>query len=71
MAIRDVISVAIYFTVILTQIAHVGIEAIGIAAVVSSGLQAILFLPISIRRYRMTTNFTPPTSGTITQAAGT
>jgi O-antigen/teichoic acid export membrane protein len=69
MAIRDVISVGIYFGVILVRIGHLGIEAIGMAAVVSSGLQAILFLPISIRRYRLTTNYAPPTSGPITQVS--
>lgn len=67
MAVRDLISVAIYFSVIFALIGHHGIEAIGIAALISSGLQGIFFLPISIRRYRMTTNFSPPPSGTVTQ----
>jgi O-antigen/teichoic acid export membrane protein len=60
MTVRDLISAAIYFGVIIALIGHEGINAIGIAALVSSGLQGILFLPISIRRYRQTTNYAPP-----------
>ena len=60
MAIRDVISVTIYFAAILTLIGHFGIEAIGIASLISSGLQGIFFLLPSIRRYRLTTNSSPP-----------
>jgi O-antigen/teichoic acid export membrane protein len=54
LAVREVASAAIYFSVLLTFIGHFGILAIGIAAVVASGLQGIFFLPISVKRYRET-----------------
>jgi O-antigen/teichoic acid export membrane protein len=54
LAVREVASAAIYFTVLLALIGHFGILAIGIAAVVASGLQGIFFLPIVVRRYRAT-----------------
>lgn len=63
LAIRDLITVAIYFIVIFALIGHFGILAIGIASLVSSGLQGMFFLPILIRRYRMTTNTDAPLSG--------
>ena len=52
MALRGLISMIIYFIVLFSFIGHYGIFAIGIAAVVSSGLQGIFFLPIAISRYR-------------------
>ena len=60
MAIRELVSAAIYFTILLSLISRHGIIAIGIASLVSSGLQGIFFLPISIRRYRQTSNTDPP-----------
>jgi hypothetical protein len=54
LAVREVASAAIYFSVLLVFISRFGILAIGIAALVASGLQGIFFLPISIRRYRAT-----------------
>lgn len=56
LAARDVISVAVFFGVLFCLISHHGILAIGIASLVTSALQGIFFLPISIRRYRMTSN---------------
>ena len=54
LAIRELASAVVYFTVLFIFIGHFGILAIGIASVTSSGLQGLFFLPISIRRYRMT-----------------
>jgi O-antigen/teichoic acid export membrane protein len=54
LAVREVASAAIYFSVLLVFIGRFGILAIGIAALVASGLQGIFFLPISIKRYRAT-----------------
>ena len=63
MAIRQLVSAIIYFVVLLLLIGHFGILATGIASLVSSGLQGLFFLPISIRRYRQTTNYDAPLSG--------
>jgi O-antigen/teichoic acid export membrane protein len=49
---RELVSAAVYFAILLSLIGRFGILSIGIAAVVTSGLQGILFLPVSIRRYR-------------------
>jgi NhaP-type Na+/H+ or K+/H+ antiporter len=56
LALRDVISVAVFFTVMLSLLNGHGILAIGFASVVTAALQTLFFLPISIRRYRLTTN---------------
>jgi O-antigen/teichoic acid export membrane protein len=63
MTLRELVSAIIFFSVLFAFIGHFGILAIGIASLVSSGLQGIFFLPISIRRYRMTTNTEPPSGG--------
>lgn len=63
MAIRDLISLTIFLGVMLALIGHFKIEAIGISSLISSGLQGIFFLPISIRRYRMTSNDPAPDTG--------
>ena len=60
MAARDLVSVLIYFAVILPLMGRFGINAIGIGTLVSSGVLAIFFLPITIRRYRMTSNTHDP-----------
>jgi hypothetical protein len=60
MALRDCISVALYFVVVFPLIGRYGINAIGIGSLVSSGALGIFFLPVTIRRYRMTTNSPAP-----------
>jgi len=54
LAVREVISAVIYFSVLLLLIGHIGILAIGVASLVASGLQGIFFLPVSVSRYRGT-----------------
>jgi O-antigen/teichoic acid export membrane protein len=49
---RELVGSAVYFAILLVLIGHFGILSIGIAAVATSGLQGVLFLPISIKRYR-------------------
>jgi len=66
LAARELASVAIFFTVLLVLIGRYGINAIGIASLVSSGIQGIFFLPSSIKRYRLTSNSEPPTEPTRT-----
>jgi O-antigen/teichoic acid export membrane protein len=56
MTLRQLIAAIIFFTVMIACTGHFGIVAVGIATLVSSGIQGIFFLPISIRRYRQTTN---------------
>jgi O-antigen/teichoic acid export membrane protein len=63
MTLRALISAVIYFGIIFMLIGHHGIQSIGIASLVSSALQGIFFLPIAIRRYRLTTNFEAPRDG--------
>jgi O-antigen/teichoic acid export membrane protein len=60
LAVRDVVSVAVFFGVLFALIGRHGILAIGVASVVTSALQVIFFLPISIRRYRLTSNSEAP-----------
>jgi O-antigen/teichoic acid export membrane protein len=60
MALRDLISAGIYFAVLFLLIGHYGILSIGIASLVTSAMQGVFFLPISIRRYRLTTNYESP-----------
>ncbi len=50
---RELVSAAIYFSVLFALIGHIGILAVGFAAVIATGVQGLLFLPVSIRRYRM------------------
>jgi O-antigen/teichoic acid export membrane protein len=56
MTLRQLIAAIIFFTVMIACTGRFGIVAVGIATLVSSGIQGIFFLPISIRRYRQTTN---------------
>ncbi len=56
MAIRDSISAVIYFAVLLTLIGRFGINAIGIGSLAASGVLGVVFVPLTIRRYRQTTN---------------
>jgi O-antigen/teichoic acid export membrane protein len=58
-ALRDFISAGIYFAVLFALIHREGILAIGYASLVTSALEGIFFLPIAIRRYRLTTNSDP------------
>ncbi len=60
MALRDLVSGVIYFGILFWLIGRHGIASIGIASLVSSALLGIFFLPISIRRYRSTTNSESP-----------
>lgn len=54
MAIRNLGSSVVQLVVILVLIKHHGINAIGIAALVNSFLTLVLFLPMAVRRYRIT-----------------
>jgi len=65
LAARELISGVVYFGIVFLLIGHFGILAVGIAALVSSGLMGILFLPASVKRYRLTANAGAdrPTSG--------
>jgi O-antigen/teichoic acid export membrane protein len=60
LAVRDLVTAVIYFGILLTFIGRFGILAIGIAALVTSGLQGIFFLPIAIKRYRATAPIAVP-----------
>jgi O-antigen/teichoic acid export membrane protein len=57
LAVRELASSVVFFAVLFTFIGHLHLLAVGIASLVSSGIQGVFFLPISIRRYRQTTNF--------------
>ena len=52
MTLRNVASSIIYLVMIYALIGRYGINAIGVSALVSSGITVVIFLPISIRRYR-------------------
>jgi O-antigen/teichoic acid export membrane protein len=57
LTVRELVATIVFFVLIFALIGHFGIVAIGIASIIESGVQGILFLPILIRRYRMM----PPT----------
>lgn len=54
MTVRNIVTSVIYLAVIYALIGHFGINAIGIATLVYSGMTLVVFLPISIRRYLRT-----------------
>jgi O-antigen/teichoic acid export membrane protein len=51
-ATRQFANEVLFFVVLLILIGHVGILSIGIASLVLSGAEAVIFLPLLIRRYR-------------------
>jgi O-antigen/teichoic acid export membrane protein len=54
MTARSLASSAIYLVMVYFLIGHIGINAIGVATLVYSATTAVIFLPISIRRYLRT-----------------
>ncbi|HEY5437862.1 MAG TPA: hypothetical protein VIJ99_03080 [Acidimicrobiales bacterium] len=60
MTVRNVIGSVLQLVVILVLIDSHGIDAIGIAMLVNSAVTLILFLPASIRRYRLTEKMPSP-----------
>lgn len=62
---RELVSAAIYFTVLFATIRHVGILSVGIASLVSAGAQGVFFLPVTIRRYRRTVDIEPGGAGPV------
>jgi O-antigen/teichoic acid export membrane protein len=54
MTLRTVASSVIYIVMVYALIGHIGINSIGVATLVYSGTTLVVFLPISIRRYRQT-----------------
>lgn len=50
--IREGVTMLVYLSIILAIIGREGINAVGYAAVITSGVEFILFLPITIRRIR-------------------
>lgn len=52
LAVRDFISAGVFFVLLFAFIGHYGILAVGIAALIQSGLQALFFLPLVVRRYK-------------------
>jgi O-antigen/teichoic acid export membrane protein len=52
LAVRELASAIVYFSILLALISRIGILAAGIASLVSNGLQGLFFLPISMKRYR-------------------
>jgi O-antigen/teichoic acid export membrane protein len=60
MTARNLASSIVQLVLVFALIGHYGIEAIGIAALVNAAISVIVFLPISVRRYRMTAVHTAP-----------
>ncbi len=54
LTVRNVVFSALYLVIVVAYIGRMGIDAIGLAALVYSGLTVVIFLPMSIRRYRQT-----------------
>ena len=70
MTLRQLVAAVVFFVVMFALIGRYGINSIGIASLVSSGLQGLFFLPITVRRYRLTTNSDPPQTAAGTLASG-
>jgi O-antigen/teichoic acid export membrane protein len=54
MTARSLANAVVQLGVVFALIGHFGINAIGIGALVNAAISIVVFLPISIRRYRMT-----------------
>lgn len=54
MTVRNLGSSIVQLALVVILIGHFGIEAIGIASLVSAAISVAVFLPISVRRYRLT-----------------
>jgi hypothetical protein len=54
LASRQLIIMLAYFAIVLALIGHFGLLSVGIASLVTSGIQGVLFLPVLIRRIRRT-----------------
>lgn len=52
MALRTIVSSAVYLIMVYALIGHIGINAIGVATLFYAGTSIVIFLPVSIRRYR-------------------
>ena len=52
LTVREFVSAAGYFILIFVFIGHFGILSIGIASVIDSALQGVLFLPPLVKRYK-------------------
>lgn len=52
LTVREFVSAAVYFILIFVFIGHFGILSIGIASVIDSALQGVLFLPLLVKRYK-------------------
>jgi len=52
LTIREAISMVVYLSIILVFVGKQGINAVGYAALITSGVEFLLFLPITIRRIR-------------------
>jgi O-antigen/teichoic acid export membrane protein len=50
--IREVGTILVYLAMVLHLINHHGINSVGYAALVASGVELVLFLPVSVRRIR-------------------
>ncbi len=50
LAVRQLIITLVYFALVLTLIGHFGLIAVGIASLITSGLQGIIFFPVLLRR---------------------
>jgi O-antigen/teichoic acid export membrane protein len=55
LVVRQLVSVVLYFAIVLALIGRLGLVAIGVASLSSSVVQGAFFLPIVIRRYRRLT----------------
>jgi O-antigen/teichoic acid export membrane protein len=52
MAVANVATAGVYLAVVLSLIGRLGINTIGVASLVASGLEGAYFLPQLVRRYR-------------------
>lgn len=50
LAVRQLIITLVYFALVLTLIGHFGLIAVGIASLITSGLQGVIFFPVLLRR---------------------
>ncbi|HUX05514.1 MAG TPA: hypothetical protein VMV53_11510 [Acidimicrobiales bacterium] len=65
LVLRALSSAVIYFTLVLILIGRYGLVAIGVASLASSLLQGVFFLPALIRRYRRSSNSSPPSGANL------
>lgn len=56
--IREALLLVVFLTLVLAFINHIGINAVGYASLITSGIDLLIFVPLTVRRLRSIPNLT-------------